>query len=35
MVDGRYYAVSYQPVIETIFYNVDLFKQYNIEIPTT
>lgn len=35
MVDGRYYAVSYQPVIETIFYNVDLFKQYNIEISTT
>lgn len=22
-------------MIETIFYNVDLFKQYNIEIPTT
>lgn len=35
MVDGRYYAVSYQPVIETIFYNADLFKQYNIEVPTT
>ena len=24
MVDGKYYAVSYQPVIETIFYNKDL-----------
>lgn len=34
-VDGCYYAISYQPVIETIFYNVDLFKQYNIEVPTT
>ena len=35
MYDGKYYAISYQPVIETIFYNKDLFKQYNIEIPTT
>lgn len=35
MYDGKYYAVSYQPVIETIFYNKDLFKQYNIEVPTT
>lgn len=34
-VDGKYYAVSYQPVIETIFYNKDLFEQYNVEIPTT
>ncbi len=34
-VNGRYYAVSYQPVIETIFYNADLFKQYNVELPTT
>ena len=35
MVDGKYYAVSYQPVIETIFYNKDLFTQYNVELPTT
>lgn len=35
MVDGKYYAVSYQPVIETIFYNKDLFEQYNVEIPQT
>ena len=27
MVDGKYYAVSYQPVIETIFYNKDVFAQ--------
>ncbi len=35
MYEGRYYAVSYQPVIETIFYNKDLFAQYNVEVPTT
>lgn len=35
MVDGKYYAVSYQPVIETIFYNKDLFEQYGIEVPAT
>ncbi len=35
MYDGKYYAISYQPVIETIFYNKDLFAQYNIEVPTT
>lgn len=34
-VDGRYYAIAYQPVIETIFYNADLFKEYGVEIPTT
>ena len=34
-VDGKYYAVSYQPVIETIYYNKDLFSQYNVEIPKT
>lgn len=34
-VGDRYYAISYQPVIETIFYNVDLFKKYNVEVPTT
>lgn len=35
MYDGKYYAISYQPVIETIFYNKDLFAQYNVEVPTT
>lgn len=35
MVDGKYYAVSYQPVIETIFYNKDLFEQYSVKIPET
>jgi raffinose/stachyose/melibiose transport system substrate-binding protein len=34
-VDGKYYAVSYQPVIETIFYNKSLFEEHNIEIPKT
>ena len=34
-VDGRYYAISYQPVVETIFYNKTLFEQYNIKVPTT
>lgn len=35
MVDGKYYAISYQPVIETIFYNKDLFEQYGVAVPTT
>lgn len=35
MVDGKYYAVSYQPVIETIFYNKDVFEEYNVAIPRT
>lgn len=34
-VDGKYYAVSYQPVIETIFYNKTLFEELNVEVPTT
>lgn len=34
-VGDKYYAVSYQPVIETIFYNVDLFKEHGVEVPTT
>lgn len=34
-VDGTYYAASYQPVIETIFINKDLFEQYQVEIPKT
>lgn len=35
MVDGKYYAVSYQPVIETIFYNKDVFEQYGVKVPET
>lgn len=34
-IDGKYYAVSYQPVIETLFYNKDLFEQYNVNLPST
>ena len=34
-IDGRYYAVSYQPVVETIFLNLDLFEEYGLEPPTT
>ncbi len=34
-IDGKYYAVSYQPVIETVFINKDLFEQYGLELPTT
>ncbi len=35
IVDGKYYAVAYQPVIETIFYNKTLFEENNISAPTT
>ncbi|HIX14861.1 MAG TPA: sugar ABC transporter substrate-binding protein [Candidatus Hungatella pullicola] len=34
-IGDSYYAVAYQPVIETIFYNKDLFAQYNVEEPKT
>ncbi len=34
-IGDSYYAVAYQPVIETIFYNKDLFAQYNLEAPKT
>lgn len=34
-IDDKYYAVSYQPVIETLFYNKDIFKKYNLEVPKT
>jgi ABC-type glycerol-3-phosphate transport system substrate-binding protein len=34
-INGRYYAVSYQPVIETLFVNKDLFTQYGLAIPET
>jgi ABC-type glycerol-3-phosphate transport system substrate-binding protein len=35
LFDGKYYAVSYQPVIETLFYNKDIFDQYNLDVPKT
>lgn len=34
-IDGSYYAVSYQPVIETLFYNKDIFTQNSLEAPKT
>ncbi len=34
-INGKYYAISYQPVHETLYYNVDLFKEYNLEVPAT
>jgi len=34
-LNGKYYAISYQPVIETMFVNEDIFKQYGLKIPTT
>lgn len=34
-IGDSYYAVAYQPVIETIFYNKDLFAQYGVEEPKT
>lgn len=33
--NGKWYAISYQPVIETLFYNKDIFEKYNLEIPKT
>ncbi|MEG1926226.1 MAG: sugar ABC transporter substrate-binding protein [Ruthenibacterium sp.] len=35
MVDDKYFAVAYQPVIETMFYNKALFEQYDVKVPTT
>lgn len=34
-LNDRYYAISYQPVIETLYYNADIFKENGIEIPKT
>lgn len=34
-INGKYYSISYQPVIETLFVNKDIFKKYQIEIPHT
>lgn len=34
-VNGKYYAIPYQPEIETIYFNKDLFKKYKIEVPQT
>jgi ABC-type glycerol-3-phosphate transport system substrate-binding protein len=35
LFNGKYYAISYQPVIETMFINKDIFKKYNLAIPKT
>jgi ABC-type glycerol-3-phosphate transport system substrate-binding protein len=32
---NKWYAISYQPVIETFFINEDLFKEHNLAIPKT
>lgn len=34
-IGDKYYAISYQPVIETLFYNADIFKENNLEVPVT
>lgn len=34
-IDGSYYAAAYQPVIETVFYNKDVFTQYGVKEPET
>lgn len=34
-IDGKYYAVSYQPVIETLFVNKTIFAENGLAIPTT
>ncbi len=34
-VDDKYYAVSYQPVLESIYVNKDLFEKYNVKYPET
>ena len=34
-IDGKYYAVSYQPVIETLFVNETIFAENNLQVPTT
>ena len=34
-VGGKYYAVPYEPELQTIFYNKDLFKKLNIQVPDT
>lgn len=31
----KWYAISYQPVIETMFVNMDIFTTYNLKIPKT
>lgn len=34
-IDGKYYAISYQPVIETLFVNKTIFEENDLKIPTT
>lgn len=33
--NDKWYAISYQPVIETMFYNKDIFAKYNLKVPGT
>jgi ABC-type glycerol-3-phosphate transport system substrate-binding protein len=33
--NGKYYAISYQPVIETLFVNEEIFKKFNLKYPQT
>lgn len=33
--DGRVYAIPVRPFWEGLFVNIDLFEQYNLELPTT
>ena len=34
-IDGKYYSISYQPVIETLYINEDIFRENNLSVPTT
>lgn len=33
--DGKYYALPYSRNYMGVYYNKDIFKQYNLEVPTT
>jgi ABC-type glycerol-3-phosphate transport system substrate-binding protein len=34
-INGKYYAISYQPVIETLFVNKTIFTDNNLKVPAT
>lgn len=34
-IDEKYYAISYQPVIETLFVNETIFNENDLEVPQT
>jgi multiple sugar transport system substrate-binding protein len=34
-VDGKVYAVPYSVIYNTMVYNMDIFKQFNLEVPQT